>query len=254
MCGGSGDAFLPDAAAVADVYVTSDLRHHRAQDHLVDGGCALIDVSHWASEWPWLPVAADALRADLAALGSTVEVHVSTIVHRSVDRPCREPSLNAEPATQLRLLEVQEKDTRLSQLAHRGRTLPDAALLAEIDTRLARLRDEVVAAETIASDLAVEQARADQDVAQVRERAKRDRELLDSGAIGDPKQLQSLQSELESLARRQSDLEDVELEIMERADGARAAVVQLTEQRDALALERDTLAAGVQRAAGRHRR
>jgi len=80
VCGGSGDAFLPDAADVADVYVTSDLRHHRAQDHLVDGGCALIDVPHWASEWPWLPVAAAALRADLEARGSTVEVHVSTIV------------------------------------------------------------------------------------------------------------------------------------------------------------------------------
>lgn len=79
VCGGAGDALLADAARVADVYVTSDLRHHRAQDHLVDGGCALVDVAHWASEWPWLPVAAGALRTDLAALGSTVEVHVSTI-------------------------------------------------------------------------------------------------------------------------------------------------------------------------------
>ncbi len=79
VCGGAGDAFLADAAAVADVYVTSDLRHHRAQDHLVDGGCALVDVAHWASEWPWLPVAAEELRADLAVRGSTVDVHVSTI-------------------------------------------------------------------------------------------------------------------------------------------------------------------------------
>jgi len=80
VCGGSGDAFLADAAAVADAYITSDLRHHRAQDHLVDGGCALIDVAHWASEWPWLPVAAAALSDDCRALGTTVEVHVSTIV------------------------------------------------------------------------------------------------------------------------------------------------------------------------------
>lgn len=79
VCGGSGGEFLADASAVADVYVTSDLRHHRAQDHLVDGGCALVDVAHWASEWPWLPVAADALRDDLAERGSTVEVHVSRI-------------------------------------------------------------------------------------------------------------------------------------------------------------------------------
>ena len=79
VCGGSGDAFLEAAARVADVYVTADLRHHRAQDHLMDGGCALIDVAHWASEWPWLESAADALRADAAHRGSTVEVHVSTI-------------------------------------------------------------------------------------------------------------------------------------------------------------------------------
>jgi dinuclear metal center YbgI/SA1388 family protein len=79
VCGGSGADLLADAAAVADVYLTSDLRHHRAQDHLVDGGCALVDVAHWASEWPWLPVAADALRDDLVERGSTVEVHVSRI-------------------------------------------------------------------------------------------------------------------------------------------------------------------------------
>jgi dinuclear metal center YbgI/SA1388 family protein len=77
VCGGSGDAFLADAAQAADVYVTSDLRHHRAQDHLVSGGCALIDVAHWAGEWPWLPVAAADLGRDLADLGSTVGIHVS---------------------------------------------------------------------------------------------------------------------------------------------------------------------------------
>lgn len=79
VCGGSGGDYLAQAAAAADVYVTADLRHHRAQDHLVDGGCALVDVAHWASEWPWLPVAADALRADLHERGSTVDVHVSTV-------------------------------------------------------------------------------------------------------------------------------------------------------------------------------
>ncbi len=162
-----------------------------------------------------------------------------------MDPAPRERPLNAEPATQLRLLELQEHDTRLSQLAHRTKTLPDATRLAELETRLARLRDQVVAAETIAGDLELDQSRADADVAQVLERAKHDRELLDSGSIGDPKQLQSLQSELVSLARRQSGLEDIELEIMERVEGARAAVAQLTEERDALADERETVATSV---------
>lgn len=101
-----------------------------------------------------------------------------------------------------------------------------------MQARAQRLRDEVVAAETIASDLELEQRKADADVEQVRDRSKRDQDLLDSGSIGDPKQLQSLQSEIESLARRQSDLEDVELEIMERVDGARKAVEVLTAQRE----------------------
>ena len=157
----------------------------------------------------------------------------------------RERALNADAVTQLRLLELQDKDTRLSQLDHKAKTLPDSARLADAEARLARLRDEVVAAETIAGDLDGEQGKAEADVELVLERSRRDQELLDSGSIGDPKQLQSLQSELASLARRQSDLEDVELEIMERVEGAQAAVRHLTERRDEVAAERESLRADV---------
>lgn len=153
--------------------------------------------------------------------------------------------LNADPATQLRLLEVQAQDTRLGQITHQAKNLPDAKRLGDLDARLARLRDEVVASETIASDLERDQRKADLDVEQVRERAKRDRDLMDSGSIGDPKQLQSLQHELESLARRQSELEDVELEIMERVEGARAAADVLTADRDAVVAEQAALAESV---------
>lgn len=78
LCGGSGDFLLGTAqAAGADVYVTSDLRHHPVSEHLEQADpCAVIDVPHWAAEWTWLPVAAEALRAALLA----VEVEVSTIV------------------------------------------------------------------------------------------------------------------------------------------------------------------------------
>lgn len=153
--------------------------------------------------------------------------------------------MNADPQAQARLLELQEQDTRLTQLDHRSRTLPEAQQLADIDTRLARVRDEMVAARVIAADLQRDQARADADVEQVRERARRDQELLDSGGINDPKQLQNLQHELQSLARRQSELEDVELEIMERVEGALAAVQVLTEQADALAVEQAACSAVV---------
>ena len=77
VCGGAGDSLLSAAAGVADVYVTSDLRHHRAQDHLAGGGCALIDIAHWAAEAPWLDDAADRLRAELERQGSSVATRVS---------------------------------------------------------------------------------------------------------------------------------------------------------------------------------
>lgn len=74
VCGGAGDSLLPLVADEVDVYVTSDLRHHRAQDFLLDSTTALIDTSHWASEWLWLPRLAKKLTSEF-----DVRVHVSTI-------------------------------------------------------------------------------------------------------------------------------------------------------------------------------
>jgi putative NIF3 family GTP cyclohydrolase 1 type 2 len=66
VCGGAGDSLLGTvAAAGVDAFVTADLRHHPAGEALEDAGPALVNVSHWASEWPWLAQAADLLRADL---------------------------------------------------------------------------------------------------------------------------------------------------------------------------------------------
>ncbi|HEY0637847.1 MAG TPA: Nif3-like dinuclear metal center hexameric protein [Pseudonocardiaceae bacterium] len=78
VCGGAGDSLLDRAtAAGVDAYVTADLRHHPADEHLRGGPAtpALVDVAHWASEHPWCAQAAGVVRA---ALGGTVEVHVST--------------------------------------------------------------------------------------------------------------------------------------------------------------------------------
>ncbi len=79
LCGGSGDFLLGEAdRAGADVYVTSDLRHHPISEHLErPGACAVVDVPHWAAEWTWLPTVAAAVRD---ALGDTVSTHVSTLV------------------------------------------------------------------------------------------------------------------------------------------------------------------------------
>ena len=81
ICGGSGDSMLGAANDNgADVYLTSDLRHHRASEHLEGGGCALVDIAHWAAEWMWLPQAARLLEQDAATAGYALGTTVSTTV------------------------------------------------------------------------------------------------------------------------------------------------------------------------------
>jgi dinuclear metal center YbgI/SA1388 family protein len=76
VSGGAGDSYLDVAtAAGVDAYVTADLRHHPASEHLARNGPALVDVAHWASEWPWCAQAAGVLRSEF---GGTVKVRVST--------------------------------------------------------------------------------------------------------------------------------------------------------------------------------
>ncbi|GAA4887968.1 Nif3-like dinuclear metal center hexameric protein [Actinomycetospora straminea] len=74
VSGGAGDSMLHLArAAGVDVYVTADLRHHPATDHLAEPDApALVDVAHWASEHPWCAQAADVLRAAVPGLEVTV--------------------------------------------------------------------------------------------------------------------------------------------------------------------------------------
>ena len=78
---GAGDDLL-DAArdAEADVYLTSDLRHHPASEaRSWPHGPALVDVSHWAAESVWLPVAQQVVSSGLAERGLDVPADVSTV-------------------------------------------------------------------------------------------------------------------------------------------------------------------------------
>ncbi|QEO10211.1 Nif3-like dinuclear metal center hexameric protein [Protaetiibacter larvae] len=77
LCAGAGDSLLANPAVQsADVYITSDLRHHPAsearENARIGGGPALLDISHWAAEWLWLEAAADELRAALPEVTVTV--------------------------------------------------------------------------------------------------------------------------------------------------------------------------------------
>ena len=148
--------------------------------------------------------------------------------------------MKADPEAQRRLLDLQALDTGLAQLAHRRRTLPEHAQLAELRSRLAEVADELVVARAAASDVARELAKAEADVEQVRSRAARDRQRLDAGQ-GSAKDLSAMQHEIQTLAARQSVLEDVELEVMERQEAAEAAVEAITAEQQRLAGEVDAL-------------
>ena len=154
--------------------------------------------------------------------------------------------MNAEPEVQLLLLQIQGLDSELDRLTHQARTLPVLAVIAEIEARLADLGSLIVAGETEVSDLKREQAKADTDVEQVRERSNRDRQRMDAGAVSAAKELQALEHEIASLAKRQAELEDVELEVMERLEDAQSSLntlvaerAELTEKLQGHASERD---------------
>ena len=136
------------------------------------------------------------------------------------------------------LLEVQRHDLEIDRAHHRRATLAEAARVSELEASARTLDDDITRAAVEVSDLEAEQRKADADVDLVRQRAAKDRELLET--INDAKQLSNLQHELESLARRQSELEDVELEVMERLDAAQKSHADLLSRREALAGELET--------------
>ena len=169
--------------------------------------------------------------------------------------------MKADPAVQRRLLDLAEVDAELTRLAHRRRTLPEHAALTEAEAAVRAGKDKLVEVETAAGDLDRDIRRIERDVEGVRARTERDNTMLASAGIG-AKQATDLQHELETLARRQSVLEDEQLEIMEQREavgvdvehsrGALAAaereLTAITERRDTALADIDAAEAGRRRA------
>jgi uncharacterized protein len=146
-------------------------------------------------------------------------------------------TVKASPEAQLRLLELADLDAELGRLEHRRRSLPEHAELAHRQERRKALSDELATLGAREGDLHREQAKADADVEQVRSRIARDRARLDAGQVSSPRELENLQSEIESLRRRQSDLEDAELDVMERREAVQARLTEASAER--LAVENE---------------
>lgn len=138
--------------------------------------------------------------------------------------------MKADPNAQLKLLDLQGVDAEVDQLRHRLGNLPQEAEIKELTrsrgVTLGKLRDQQI----VVDDLVAAQEKADADVEQVKARRQRDQQRIDSGAIANPKDIERMQHEMETLERRISVLEDEELEVMEQLEEAQDQLRRLQEE------------------------
>jgi predicted nucleic acid-binding Zn-ribbon protein len=142
--------------------------------------------------------------------------------------------VKAAPDDQLRVLDLQALDAALDRLAHRRRTLPEIEQIEQLDARVTQLAGDIVLVDTEDSDLGREQSKLEADIDLVRSRMQKDQQRLDAGQVSSPRELENLQSEIESLKRRQGALEDEELEIMEKREAVQTRLQELRDEREAL--------------------
>jgi len=131
----------------------------------------------------------------------------------------------ADPFLQRRLLDVARIDQAIAAAEHRRRTLPELAQIADGTATVEKLRGALVLRQAEIGDLDRDARKLDNEIDAVRTRAKRDNDRLAAGSAP-AKDLENMQHELTSLARRQSTLEDDALELMERREEADAEVAR----------------------------
>jgi predicted nucleic acid-binding Zn-ribbon protein len=133
--------------------------------------------------------------------------------------------VKAAPEAQRRLLDLQAVDTTLAKLAHQRRTLPELAEIDAVAREISALEDERVRAQVVVDDLDRDISRLEKDIDQVRQRKDKDQKRLDAGAA--MREIEGLQHELATLKRRQSELEDAELELMEQREAGEATLADV---------------------------
>lgn len=133
--------------------------------------------------------------------------------------------LKASPDAQSQLLELQAIDTRLQQLDHSMKTVPELAVLVELTGRAEGLRHEAMGITGSLEDAQRELGRVEADAAVVEGRIARDIERIESSSS--VKDVAGLESELAGLRRRQLELEEIELEFMERVESLEGELARL---------------------------
>ncbi len=153
--------------------------------------------------------------------------------------------LKASPDIQKYLLDLQALDTKLQQLAHQAGNLPVLAVLATLNEEAEAIAAELLSETGAAEDTKLELGRIEADVAVVEARIKRDSGRLDVATS--VKDVAGLEQELGALRKRQNDLEEIQLGVMETLEEREAAVATTTARLEGVkakiaeaAAERDT--------------
>jgi len=136
--------------------------------------------------------------------------------------------LKASPAEQALLLDIQALDTRLAQIAHRAKSLGQHAVVQKLVVERAALNSQLAEQNGVLEDAEIELGRVESDVSIVEARIKRDADRLQ--ATSSVKDVQALEQEMTALRKRQGDLEEIELTVMERVD-EQSGVVRLTREK-----------------------
>jgi len=143
------------------------------------------------------------------------------------------------------LLEVQSLDTIADQLQHRRAHMPERAELADRHAKLSDLEARAAEVQRERDAIAASEKRLEDEIAMVTEKAKQEDRRLYSGSVTVPRELTALQEEIASLQRRQRQLEDQELELMEQAEPLDAKLAELATSRDALDADAVSLSAAI---------
>jgi predicted nucleic acid-binding Zn-ribbon protein len=152
---------------------------------------------------------------------------------------------DVDPAALGRLLDLQLQDTAIKRLEERRASLPEAQRLTEVSDQVAELDADLAIARKQLDEIAREQARLEGEIGLVADKITREEQRLFAGSVSNPKELSSLQAEVEMLKRKKSGLEDELLEIMVQRDGAAETVSSLESERATAGAEADELTAKV---------
>jgi predicted nucleic acid-binding Zn-ribbon protein len=151
-----------------------------------------------------------------------------------------------EPAVLQRLLDLQTEDTAIKRLKDRRASLPEAQRLAEVNEALAELEADLQIASRQNDEVSHEQERLEGEIELLDQKIGREEQRMYSGNVANPKELSSLQAEVESLKRKKSSMEDELLDVMERKEQISETVQTLGAEREEAARESAELTAKVE--------